>query len=294
MEDVDSSLVQQRPRRAVAVKDYKDHGTGAGADADEDDAKNNSDSDNDSMEDVEVDEDDDDDDDELEEDDDEDEEEGPRRSRRRRIQPVRSSLQGPPARKQRSGPPLRTSSRSTKFTHSMAEPSSTSIRDLFVSAKGRGTPHKSPARRHKQRRRSLADEEPPESSDAESEEEEEEEEEDEMEEEEEGEPMKVQRIIASRTETLQKWKDIGVNMNTTEVTYGSRWFQDSSEKEDESEKKKEDPNAFEERFLVKWANLSFVHVSWETQTDLVDQVDAKSYLTTFFRKSDRWLALLAG
>ena len=108
--------------------------------------------------------------------------------------------------------------------------------------------------------------------------------EEENDEDEEEEPLKVQRILASRTETLQKWNDIGARMNTTEVTYGSRWFQ-SSDSEDNDPTLSRDHNAFQERFLVKWSDVSFLHVSWETETDLLEQADAKSYLTTFFRKS---------
>ena len=52
----------------------------------------------------------------------------------------------------------------------------------------------------------------------------------------------------------------------------------------------DDENVFEERFLVKWTNLSFLHCSWEGQDDLIAQVDnAKTYLTTFFRKSENGL-----
>jgi len=277
MEDVEDSLAQ-RPRRARAKKDYKDQ---VDDDDDDDNAADDNEDSDESMEDDAEDE-------ELQDDDDDMDSDEPRRSRRRRTKPVQSSLmmlEQPPSKK-RGG--VRTSSRSTKFTSSMAEPSATSMRE-FLKETATTTTHKSPARRHKQRRRSLthAADHTPESSAEEEESETEEEEEMEEEEmvEEEGEPLKVQRIIASRTETLQKWKEIGAKMNTTEVTYGSRWFQKVQDDGDNNKESDTANAAFEERFLVKWSDISFLHVSWETETDLVEQADAKSYLTTFFRKS---------
>ena len=94
--------------------------------------------------------------------------------------------------------------------------------------------------------------------------------------------LKIQRIIASRTETRRKWREICSRMNTSEIENGSRWFQDWAATEGTAD----DDNVFEERFLVKWSDLSYLHCSWESQDDLVAQVDnAKNYLTTFFRKS---------
>ena len=148
------------------------------------------------------------------------------------------------------------------------------------------SPHKAQARRHQQQRRSLTtDKSTTETANASSSSSESEPEEVSDEEEEEEEPLKVQRILASRTETLQKWKEIGARMNTTEVTYGSRWFQSSDGEDKDPTTTSSDPNSFQERFLVKWSDVSFLHVSWETESDLVEQADAKSYLTTFFRKS---------
>jgi hypothetical protein len=93
------------------------------------------------------------------------------------------------------------------------------------------------------------------------------------------EPPKVQRIIAVRMETKRNWKRICQTMNTSEIDNGSRWFQEDIVDEVELDK-------YEERFLVKWADLSFLHCSWEKEADLMDQVDnAKAYLTTFFKKS---------
>ena len=102
------------------------------------------------------------------------------------------------------------------------------------------------------------------------------------------EPLKIQRIIESRKETISKWQELCRAMNTSEVHYGSRWYQEGSSPPSE-ENGKGDDALFEERFLVKWADLSYLHVSWETEQDLIDQVDGQAYLKTFFRKSTHGL-----
>lgn len=136
------------------------------------------------------------------------------------------------------------------------------------------SPPKSPARRHHQRRRSIGEDEVSSSDhdDYESEEE--------LEQEEEDEPLVMKRIIAARTETKKTWKEITKDMNTSEIHYGSRWFQPQSE-----ESKSDDDDTLEERFLVKWADLSFLHCSWETKNDLMDQTDSATKISTFARKS---------
>lgn len=201
----------------------------------------------------------------------------------------------------------RASSRSTRFTHSMKEPPTDSVRDLFPSpgtqkvakratrvevnrknsrdgnfsdsdesdeqprrhqrrtkATKSSPAHKSPARRH---RRTHIEESEESSEYDESDEESDDDDE-----------LKIQRIIASRSEHRTKWNEICGEMNTVEVTVGSRWNQ--AGKSDNGD------DDIEERFLVKWSGLSFLHVSWETQDDLLDQIEgAKTYLSTFFRKS---------
>jgi hypothetical protein len=198
----------------------------------------------------------------------------------------------------------RRSGRSTQFRKSMKEPASNSVKDLFVGSSIK--PHldsdqfsqssssssddeplpsspvkrkrkqkkdaKSPARRHSRARKSIPHDDS--SSEDESDLEEEE-----------GE-MKMQRVLASRTETKRKWREIGQSMNTSEVTNGSHWFQEKDDDDDDDD----DDGVIEERFLVKWSELSYLHVSWETQKDLIDQIEnAKNYLSTFFRKSQNGL-----
>ena len=140
---------------------------------------------------------------------------------------------------------------------------------------------KSPAKRHSKRRMSKRLEYPPESSeeeDSDSEEESGEEEDSEGEEEEE---MKMNKAIACKSMTLKEWKVVCTKMNTSEITNGSRWLQEEPEEDvDETSK-------YEERFLVKWNDLSFLHCSWETEKDLVEFCDgAKGRLSTFFRKAE--------
>ena len=91
------------------------------------------------------------------------------------------------------------------------------------------------------------------------------------------EKLKMERIIASRTETIRKWREIGSKMNTTEVTDGSRWFQEATDLQDDDT---------EERFLIKWRDLSMLHCSWETKRDLLAEVEnPKPYFSTFSRRN---------
>ena len=206
----------------------------------------------------------------------------------------------------------RKSSRSNKYTSSMAE--SNDNNDLFSeeavsetedpikTAQPRSSnnnnsssqrihnqtssnsPHKSPARRHSEKRRFIHNEEGYTDDDDNDDHEEDGEALDEDAEErshhEHEEPLKIQRIIASRTERKNKWKLIGDKINTSEITNGSRWIQKYTNEHTDAE------DTFEERFLVKWSDLSYLHCSWETRRDLIDQVEgSKTYFSTFFKKS---------
>lgn len=101
------------------------------------------------------------------------------------------------------------------------------------------------------------------------------------EEEEEGEEMKFNKIIAAQSLTLAEWEKKCATMNTTEITNGSRWIQEKTDR---------DPSKVEERYLVKWEGLSFLHCSWETERDLVEFCEqAKTKMSTFFRKAQNGL-----
>ncbi|KAL9182865.1 hypothetical protein ACHAXT_004144 [Thalassiosira profunda] len=138
---------------------------------------------------------------------------------------------------------------------------------------------KSPAKRHSSRRMSKKLEyREPESSDEESSDEEEVEVDSDAEEEEE---IKLSKVIACQSLTLKEWKEVCAKMNTSEITNGSRWIQGEDEAEPVDEEK------YEERFLCKWDDMSFLHCSWETEKDLVNLCDgAKTRLSTFFRKAE--------
>eukprot|EP00586_Coscinodiscus_wailesii_P016255 CAMPEP_0172518994 /NCGR_PEP_ID=MMETSP1066-20121228/291146_1 /TAXON_ID=671091 /ORGANISM="Coscinodiscus wailesii, Strain CCMP2513" /LENGTH=599 /DNA_ID=CAMNT_0013301491 /DNA_START=144 /DNA_END=1943 /DNA_ORIENTATION=- len=89
--------------------------------------------------------------------------------------------------------------------------------------------------------------------------------------------LKIQRIIASRSETKERWMEIGRKMNTSEIENGSRWYQETAN---------EDLDKFQEKYLVKWADVSFLHCSWEVEEDLLEQVEnSKQHISNFFRKS---------
>lgn len=48
-----------------------------------------------------------------------------------------------------------------------------------------------------------------------------------------------------------------------QVSLGSMWFQEAEDPSDATPK---------EKFLIKWQGMSYLHVSWETAEDLIDQV----------------------
>ena len=91
------------------------------------------------------------------------------------------------------------------------------------------------------------------------------------------EKFKISKIIATQTLTPLAWNEICAGMNTSEITRGSRWEQEPTNKDDNEET----------RFLIKWGDVSFVHCSWETEEDLLDFVQgSKKALTSFGRKCD--------
>ena len=149
---------------------------------------------------------------------------------------------------------------------------------------------KSPAKRHSHRRMSKRLEYPQsESSEEENSSEDEASEVDYSGDEEDGdnneeeEEIKMSKVIACKLMKLHEWKDVCAKMNTTEITNGSRWIQ---EVEDDTNNTVDNLDLYEERFLVKWNDLSYLHCSWETEKDLVEFCEgAKTRLSTFFRKA---------
>lgn len=131
---------------------------------------------------------------------------------------------------------------------------------------------KSPASRHTAVRRWFQTEQVP-VSEGDDESEEDQEDKDKMEIDDEG--LRIQRIIAAASTERKEWKKFCSKINTTEIVSGSRWYQNDVA----------DGDSKEERFLIKWEDLSYLHCSWETQADLVQKLgNAKKYLSTFLRK----------
>lgn len=74
---------------------------------------------------------------------------------------------------------------------------------------------------------------------------------------------RIQYILDSRSMPSLEWKDILMKMDTREVTRGSVLQQPDEEFYDPS------PEPIE-KFLIKWQHASFLHLSWETEKDLLD------------------------
>jgi len=99
------------------------------------------------------------------------------------------------------------------------------------------------------------------------------------------EDLQIQRIIACRTTTVKEWKDIMSKMNTTEVIGGTRLV-DPDDPDAASPFDGKDDEEEEERFLVKWTDVGFLHCSWETKEELLSEVNnARAYIATFNRKN---------
>lgn len=85
---------------------------------------------------------------------------------------------------------------------------------------------------------------------------------------------KIGTVMAVKTVTLAEWKDVTRLMNTTAIFNGSRWAPGTPKTENQSKS--------EQRFLVKWRDLSYLHVSWETERDLVASCPgARQHLRSF-------------
>ena len=138
---------------------------------------------------------------------------------------------------------------------------------------------KSPATRHSRRRLSKKPEYQQSSSEDEFLASDPEEDDEQSEAEEEEDEIKINKIVACQSLPLKEWDALCKKMNTTEITNGSRWLQDAVDADDNRDR-------YEERYLIKWDNLSYLHCSWETEPDLVELCDgARTRLGTFFRKA---------
>jgi SNF2 family DNA or RNA helicase len=76
--------------------------------------------------------------------------------------------------------------------------------------------------------------------------------------------------------TQKEWRKITDNVNTRELTKFSVWQQPDDEYYDDSD-------VIIEKFFIKWIHASYLHCSWETETDLMEMVGptAKQYIKKF-------------
>ncbi len=92
-----------------------------------------------------------------------------------------------------------------------------------------------------------------------------------------GDNILIGTIIARLTDTPKNWDVRCEVMNTSEVQNGSLWY-------DASAMNNKDTYELEERYLVKWAELSHIHCTWEKENDLLGQSsNAESQLRAFNR-----------
>ena len=75
----------------------------------------------------------------------------------------------------------------------------------------------------------------------------------------------VDQIIAIKSLSLSEWNKLGSSINTTEIDKGSRWIQEPTTAHDI-----QSYYGNQERYLIKWSGLSYLHCSWETKEDLLE------------------------
>ncbi len=87
---------------------------------------------------------------------------------------------------------------------------------------------------------------------------------------------RIQHILGKKSMPQSEWRAMNENYTTIEVTKGSVWQQPDEEYFDDS-------TVPLEKFLIKWAHASYLHVSWETEKDLLDMVglSAKQHIKKF-------------
>ncbi|KAG7383394.1 choline dehydrogenase 7 [Phytophthora pseudosyringae] len=128
----------------------------------------------------------------------------------------------------------------------------------------------------------------------------------------------IDKVLAREVHTLKEWKKICWNKSTRFLTHCSIFLPaDDDDEEDKQEEKKEEKqdaeksslaekevpstskastdddevdDAGEERFLIKWKTLSYLHTSWQTENELLDtDKNAKGKIQRFREKEHRAL-----
>jgi SNF2 family DNA or RNA helicase len=84
----------------------------------------------------------------------------------------------------------------------------------------------------------------------------------------EGEVLKIDKILSQRTMSQAKWDELCGPINTKYVTNGSAFMQDKHWASNRG-----DLSRLQERFLIKWTGISHLHLSWETELDLLQETD---------------------
>jgi hypothetical protein len=84
----------------------------------------------------------------------------------------------------------------------------------------------------------------------------------------------IEKIIVKRIASRKEWDERCSKINTSQIDNGSRWYQEPR-----------NGNFIEERYLIKWKDLSYLHCSWETERDLNALVEnAETSFRTFWNK----------
>jgi hypothetical protein len=83
--------------------------------------------------------------------------------------------------------------------------------------------------------------------------------------------LKIEQVLDKRSLTEERWSRIQTNMQTKHITNGSIFLQEFASSQDE-------------RFLIKWDGLSYLHVSWETREDLMAEIEGAEKKLNKFSK----------
>ena len=89
------------------------------------------------------------------------------------------------------------------------------------------------------------------------------------------------KILAELTLQRREWAQCLQKLQTLEIENGSRWEQEVSPLIFLDAK---DDNVTETRYLIKWSDLSYLHCSWETKTDLERLIKGSRIVLGYFNK----------
>lgn len=85
---------------------------------------------------------------------------------------------------------------------------------------------------------------------------------------------RIQFILAHKELTLQEWKEQQTGEITAYLTEGSMWHEELPSELD--------PTTKITKYLIKWHGISYMHLSWETKSTLLQHVSTfKKYLKKY-------------